>query len=63
MSADTKSRYAARLLRRNVRNRLPARKRKTLREKRDPRVLKTYQTAAVDILDALFGQGEGEKRP
>jgi hypothetical protein len=63
MSAETKKLYAARLLRRNARNRRPARKRKTLRERRDPRVLKAYQTAAVDIIDALFGKVQATRAP
>lgn len=56
--AHGKALWAVRLKKRHARGRRPE-KMKTLREKRDPRVLKAYQTAAVDILDALFGT----KRP
>jgi hypothetical protein len=54
MSAETKTRYAARLLRRNVRDQRPARKRKRFNPKRDAPALKAYREAAVDIIDALF---------
>ncbi len=59
MSAETKKRYAARIRRGNVRSQKPARKRMRFNPKRDLPALRAYQTAAVDILDALFGT----KRP
>lgn len=64
MSTETKkpkALWAARLKKRHARGRRPE-KTNTLREKRDPRVLKAYREAAADILDALFGR-DGGKQP
>jgi hypothetical protein len=61
MSAETKkpkALWAARLKKRHARGRRPE-KMRSLREKRNQRVLKAYREAAVDIIDALFGT----KRP
>jgi hypothetical protein len=62
MTTETKkpkALWAVRLKKRHARGRRPE-KMKTLRAKRDPRVLAAYQTAAVDIIDALFGHGAVE---
>jgi hypothetical protein len=55
MSADRKQQWAARLARRHTRNKAPAPKAKTPREKRGPRVLKAGPTVATDLLEGLVG--------
>lgn len=56
MSADRKQQWAARLARRHTRNKAPAPKAKTPREKRSPRVLEAVPSLAADIQLALCGE-------
>ena len=57
MNADRKQRWAARLARRHARGKRPAPKPKAPREKREPRQLQAYPTAAREILEKLYGPG------